>query len=113
MKYDVISVAERRTPNAECRMSYVVCRMSNAAEFYKSENQQREWRIAMNHTDMVRKESLTQEDLKPCPFCGQNEPVLWDVAGSAWVQCGGCSASTGIHNNRDEAVDHWNGRAGR
>jgi Lar family restriction alleviation protein len=64
----------------------------------------------MNYQEMTKKGSLTQEALNPCPFCGEKEPVLWDLAGSAWVQCGSCSASTGIHSDRDEALGRWNGR---
>jgi Lar family restriction alleviation protein len=59
---------------------------------------------------LIKKVIPLQQTLKPCPFCGEREPVLWDVAGSAWVQCGSCSASTGIHNDREEALNLWNGR---
>ncbi|MFU8860584.1 MAG: Lar family restriction alleviation protein [Cyclonatronaceae bacterium] len=67
----------------------------------------------VNYQEMKDKSSLAQEVLKPCPFCGEREPVLWDVVGSAWVQCGSCSASTGIHNAREVAFNSWNGRVGK
>jgi Lar family restriction alleviation protein len=69
--------------------------------------------INMNDQEKKEKGNLAEEVLKPCPFCGEREPVLWDVAGLAWVQCGSCSASTGIHNAREVASDRWNGRVGR
>ena len=60
------------------------------------------------------------EELKPCPFCGNKEPILMRRAGTngwrAWfyVLCdwndGGCGASGQWNHDKEEAVDAWNTR---
>ena len=60
---------------------------------------------------------MTNQELKPCPFCGPNESIvslyLDDVAQRHRVGCGRCGASTGIHprdTSETPAIAAWNKR---
>ena len=60
-------------------------------------------------------------ELKPCPFCGNNEPTIRIFRGkNGWrdryaVICrydeGGCGAESGLYHYEIEAVEAWNRRA--
>jgi Lar family restriction alleviation protein len=59
------------------------------------------------------------EELKPCPFCG-NEPTIRIFKGKdGWrdryaVICrydeGGCGAESGLYHYESEAIEAWNRR---
>jgi Lar family restriction alleviation protein len=69
------------------------------------------------------------EKLKPCPFCGKEVAVfttckeeedcakfeVCEDVGYLCIVCdfnkGGCGASGGYHETREEAIDAWNRRA--
>ena len=61
--------------------------------------------------------SPTDEELKPCPFCGPGNsiPGLWfDDASNAYrVNCGRCGSGTGFKPRWTEAdaAEAWNTRA--
>jgi len=48
--------------------------------------------------------------LKPCPFCGEEQPPH---DGTSWVRCLGCGAETGWRPTGAEAAAAWNTRADR
>ena len=48
-------------------------------------------------------------DLKPCPFCGEEQPPHDDTS---WVRCLGCGAETGWRPTGAEAIAAWNTRKG-
>ena len=58
--------------------------------------------------------------LKPCPFCGNNEPTIRIFRGKdGWrdryaVLCrydeGGCGAESGLYHYEEEAIYAWNKR---
>lgn len=53
-------------------------------------------------------------ELKPCPFCGNDDPILYDFDGEDWaVECGKglCTAQTIMVDTREQAVQNWNRRA--
>ena len=52
------------------------------------------------------------DQLKPCPFCGVDEPDLWDDNGgdTSWYQCRSCEARIGGFATREMAFDAWNTR---
>lgn len=52
----------------------------------------------------------TNEELKPCPFCGGKDIRIWDTS-TPWVQCWDCLASTACGNTLEEAIKYWNRRA--
>lgn len=54
------------------------------------------------------------EELKPCPFCGENNNVCdrWLGSNSYDVWCVHCSASIN-GNSREEAIIKWNTREQR
>lgn len=65
---------------------------------------------------------MDELELKPCPFCGESEPVRMMVrAGKdGWrnryfILCeydnGGCGASSGWYHSKEEALESWNRRA--
>ena len=62
-----------------------------------------------NAYHLQKKEQLT---VKPCPFCGDKEPIVWDLAGVYWVQCDRCNAATSLEDNLETVLKNWNVRAG-
>lgn len=46
-------------------------------------------------------------DLKPCPFCGEEQPPH---DGTSWVRCLGCGAESGWRATGAEAIEAWNTR---
>jgi len=60
-------------------------------------------------------------DLNPCPFCGDNAPLVLDGVREGFVKeghpnrwfigCQGCGAQTRYHRNSDVATRFWNRRA--
>lgn len=56
------------------------------------------------------------DELKPCPFCGSEEPVVHAVTVPMfggfkhWVTCDGCKAETAAADTMEEAVEIWNRR---
>lgn len=51
-------------------------------------------------------------ELKPCPFCGTSDPVLFYCDDEAFdIICVKCKVGTPIYNNKKEAIDTWNKRA--
>lgn len=56
--------------------------------------------------------------LKPCPFCGSSDVHLTVDRHKVYdgqihyVLCFICYAKTGIHINREAAIDRWNSRQG-
>lgn len=53
------------------------------------------------------------EKLKPCPFCGSDEPYKTRLDDFTYViQCLACGATGPYELNTDEAVEAWNRRAG-
>ncbi len=50
-------------------------------------------------------------DLKPCPFCGQELPKLWQSGGYWKVKCvDGCSIAISGYLNKEGAINAWNKR---
>lgn len=54
-------------------------------------------------------------DLKPCPFCGENDPEIEHIEGTIlhpayFVKCGPCGAQAPWSDKGDH-VDMWNCRA--
>lgn len=54
---------------------------------------------------------MTNKDLKPCPFCGNEEIVLRDVSGGAKCMCLSCKNRTDYYGNIRAAKKAWNTRA--
>jgi Lar family restriction alleviation protein len=50
------------------------------------------------------------EELKPCPFCGDEAELKYCGSNYYEVDCRGCGGSTGIQNSKEEAVALWNTR---
>ena len=78
-------------------------------------------------------ENAVQNELKPCPFCGEKYTVnLSDCSecflcadeppcdGCNWkkylIVCntniGGCGAASGLYDTKEEAIEAWNRRCG-
>jgi len=52
-----------------------------------------------------------KDELKPCPFCGQEKPSLWQAGGYWKVKCvDGCSLSITGYMNKAGAIAAWNRR---
>ena len=58
---------------------------------------------------------MTEQKLKPCPFCG-GEAKICQEKGAYWeVACEDCYASVGVYNcyeDKGEAIEAWNKRVG-
>ena len=55
------------------------------------------------------------EELKPCPFCGMDEPDWYDAHGGEfhYIQCRDCEGATGgFYKSRKDAIAAWNKRYG-
>lgn len=60
------------------------------------------------------------EELKPCPFCGNNDIGIWFHGSSpqdpkgidqiSEVFCCECKSSSGVYDTEDEAITAWNTR---
>ncbi len=52
--------------------------------------------------------------LKPCPFCGNAEPSLFNLGpegGDDWgVECSECTAQMTLVDTQAQAVNNWNRR---
>ena len=66
----------------------------------------------------VSQSDLEQCVIKPCPFCGYNEPIINDINDGydTYVECGFCGArgewATGQHKEAEKiAIHNWNQRA--
>lgn len=57
---------------------------------------------------------MTNDELKPCPYCG-NYPLLRQDASEWRVECIGegceCLPSTWFYDTKEEAIEAWNRRA--
>ena len=55
---------------------------------------------------------MSNEKLKPCPFCGGKAKLLADHGNiKFWVCCKKCIADTLIYDSKQEAIESWNRRA--
>ncbi|MNK60136.1 restriction alleviation and modification protein [compost metagenome] len=57
---------------------------------------------------------MVMADLKPCPFCGENDPEIEHIDGTVlhpayFVKCGHCGAQAPWSDKGDH-VDKWNKR---
>lgn len=55
----------------------------------------------------------TQLTLKPCPFCGTENPTVWELPKTLlWaVKCvNGCAAMIDGYTTKESAIEHWNMR---
>lgn len=51
------------------------------------------------------------EELKSCPFCGCDEPMVMEHTSSDWViHCKKCHAKTGRYHTFQGAIYSWNSR---
>jgi Lar family restriction alleviation protein len=55
---------------------------------------------------------MMSEELKPCPFCGENKLILQEIiANNCYVKCLLCITDGPVGENEQEAIDAWNKRA--
>lgn len=58
---------------------------------------------------------MSEEELKPCPFCGSEAKHYYDDNGwmnTDWVSCENddCGAQTCLHESKELALAAWNRR---
>lgn len=55
-----------------------------------------------------------EKDMKPCPFCGEEDVLIWrpyGTAGTIGVRCEACMANTAARYTTEEAaIEAWNMR---
>lgn len=58
------------------------------------------------------------EELKPCPFCGNEQIAIHHgslykqrIVPSYWCSCMDCNASTSVFMCKQEAIEAWNRRS--
>lgn len=60
---------------------------------------------------------MSNTELKPCPFCGADDPEIVEEIDHmlkqiyTFVRCPCCGASSGGHFRKDVAIKRWNRRA--
>lgn len=62
---------------------------------------------------MSEMSEMSNEKLKPCPFCGSTDIVITQEHGllsGGYAMCRGCYATTRSSIYTDEAVANWNRR---
>ena len=66
----------------------------------------------MSISHSCKKNTMTElKDLKPCPFCGENEQELYeDDYGNYAIRCQYCDAQSGMCGNRKSAIEEWQKR---
>lgn len=50
------------------------------------------------------------EELKPCPFCGSSNVVLYEMNPNSYARCRGCGAEGSLRSSHDEAAAAWDSR---
>lgn len=51
-------------------------------------------------------------ELKPCPFCGNNQAFIeTEYYGLFVVKCGYCHIRTAVEQVKEKAIEAWNRRA--
>ena len=58
---------------------------------------------------------MSEQKLKPCPFCGSDasmETGIVQGAQRSMVGCTGCPALMSPHRDKEQLVKTWNARAG-
>lgn len=56
---------------------------------------------------------MTNEELKPCPFCGEEDITIENFFGHWAVTCECCGAYVACgYQTKKEAIEAWNRRAG-
>ena len=53
---------------------------------------------------------MSDQELKPCPFCGSKSLPITASFGEWWVICNGCRAGTDMCSSREEVFYRWNTR---
>ena len=53
---------------------------------------------------------MSEDKLKPCPFCGSNNLTLTEAMGEFWTLCGYCEVSSGMESSLSGAYEAWNTR---
>jgi Lar family restriction alleviation protein len=63
---------------------------------------------------VLRKDRYMSEELKPCPFCGSKNVVVYELKGqkTLWIECKGCWASSNAldSSKKAQAIKLWNTR---
>lgn len=49
--------------------------------------------------------------LKPCPFCGDDDPKINFAVGEYWVSCDVCDSSSSLRSSEETAITYWNMRS--
>lgn len=65
-----------------------------------------------NPSVQMTNSEIKKDELKPCPFCQKSmvDPYFDDMNKRWRVGCGRCGASSGIHVEKQQAIDAWNTR---
>ena len=51
------------------------------------------------------------EELKACPFCGEELKLVTEQSGAWYVRCGNCQTFGPSATEEQEAIDAWNKRS--
>ena len=53
----------------------------------------------------------TNEQLKPCPFCGSEKTYFIAIDGDYQIECACCYAKSHFYDTKDDVIEAWNRRA--
>ena len=56
---------------------------------------------------------MTEQKLKPCPFCGGKAETYPYYFNEWYIGCGECSCDLGVFDTKEEAIEAWNKRVPR
>jgi Lar family restriction alleviation protein len=54
---------------------------------------------------------MTEQTLKPCPFCGSDDVIFEGIPGCVSVVCEICECVKVGYDNHEQAIQAWNQRA--
>lgn len=92
-------------------MGYGICTWDKDAKYYSMLfiETDKEKLVALENSE-PRTKKTNNEELEPCPFCGDIATLCKNTASKFIVECNECLAQTGEYEMEETAIIAWNRR---